>query len=677
MGKPSGKKKKLSGGRLSETNSRNSRSGEHSPRVFDEDMTIFIEMAHELKEEGNKLFQRRDYEGAILKYDKAIKLLPKNHIDVAYLHSNIAACYMQMRPEEYYKAINECNMALEVSPKYSKALLKRAKCFEALNRLDLAWRDVDTVVHSEPNNLTAMEISERVKKAMEKKGIKLDDKEVVSPPEPVVVKEKTRRKRTPKSEEKVVVKEEKNSEVKEEPTKVVKLVFGEDIRWAQIPANCTMLQLREIVLNKFPGLKAMLVKYKDKEGDLVTITATEELRWAAESADPQGSLRLHVVEVNPEQEPLFEEVNNGSSVQGLDRSHNGISENGSSKHDEGRNSSNYIDHWIVQFARLFKNHVGFDSDGCLDLHEIGMKLYAEAMEDTITSEEAQEIFQISEEKFQEMAALALFNWGNVHMSRARKRLFLSEDASNESILDQVKGAYEWARAEYIKAGKRYEEALKIKPDFYEGLLALGQQKFDQARLSWYYAIGSKVDLETWPSSEVLELFDSSEDNMERGMEMWEEMEEKRIKELSKPNKEALLLQKMGLEGYFNEISKDEAAEQASNMKSQINILWGTMLYERSVVEFKLGLPIWEECLMAAVEKFKLAGTSPIDIAVMIKNHCANETAQEGLGFNIDEIVQAWNEMYDAKRWISGVSSFRLEPLFRRRAPKLHHVLEHM
>ncbi|OAY85548.1 hypothetical protein ACMD2_12272 [Ananas comosus] len=142
--------------------------------------------------------------------------------------------------------------------------------------------------------------------------------------------------------------------------------------------------------------------------------------------------------------------------------------------------------------------------------------------------------------------------------------------------------------------------------------------------------------------------------MERGMEMWEEMEEKRIKELSKPNKETLLLQKMGLEGYFNEISKDEAAEQASNMKSQINILWGTMLYERSVVEFKLGLPIWEECLMAAVEKFKLAGTSPIDIAVMIKNHCANETAQEGLGFNIDEIVQAWNEMYDAKRWISGV-----------------------
>ncbi|KAG0500965.1 hypothetical protein HPP92_001037 [Vanilla planifolia] len=55
--------------------------------------------------------------------------------------------------------------------------------------------------------------------------------------------------------------------------------------------------------------------------------------------------------------------------------------------------------------------------------------------------------------------------------------------------------------------------------------------------------------------------------------------------------------------------------------------------------------------MAAVEKFKLAGASPTDIAVMIKNHCANGTTQEGLGFKIDEIVQAWNEMHDAKMWI--------------------------
>ncbi|XP_008795825.1 protein PHOX1 [Phoenix dactylifera] len=676
MGKPAGKKKKQSGSKASDTNSKHSRSSEHSPKVFDEDTTVFIDMAQDMKEEGNKLFQRRDYEGAILKYEKAIKLLPKSHVDVAYLRSNIAACYMQISPAEYHRAINECNLALEVSPKYTKALLKRARCFEALNRLEWACRDVDVVLSLEPNNLTALEISERVKKTMEKKGIKLDDKTIILPPEVVPLKEKSKKKKSHKAADKVVMKE-KHSDVKEEPMKVVKLVLGEDIRMAKIPANCSMLQLREIVRNKFPGPKAVLVKYKDKEGDLVTITASEELKWAEESADPQGSIRLYITEVNPEQEPLLEEAKNGSVLQKLDRNNNSISENGSTRYDEDKSSSTCIDDWIVQFARLFRNHVGFDSDSYLDLHELGMKLYSEAMEDTVTSEEAQEIFELAEEKFQEMAALALFNWGNVHMSRARKRLFLSENASKESILAQAKAAYEWAQAEYVKAGKRYEEALKIKPDFYEALLALGQQQFEQAKLSWYHAIGSKVDLETWPSADVLELFNNAEDNMERGTEMWEEMEEQRLKELSMPSKEKTLLQKMGLDGYFKDVSNDEAAEQASNMRSQINILWGTLLYERSIVEFKLGFPIWEECLMAAVEKFKLAGASPTDIAVMIKNHCANKTTQEGLGFKIDEIVQAWNEMYDAKRWMTGVSSFRLEPLFRRRVPKLHHALEHV
>lgn len=55
----------------------------------------------------------------------------------------------------------------------------------------------------------------------------------------------------------------------------------------------------------------------------------------------------------------------------------------------------------------------------------------------------------------------------------------------------------------------------------------------------------------------------------------------------------------------------------------------------------------------------------------------NDAKMAGLGFKIDEIVQAWNEMYDAKRWQIGVPSFRLEPLFRRRVPRLHHILENI
>lgn len=667
MGKPTGKKKHSQETAAAQKPGKSSKTMTERPssKALDEDTAMFISMSQELKEEGNKLFQKRDHEGAMLRYEKAVKLLPKNHIDVAYLRSNMAGCYMQMGLGEYPRAINECNLALEVSPKYSKALLKRATCYQALNRLDFAFRDVNIVLSMEPNNLSALEILESVKKEMIEKAIDIDEKlKEIGLDSTVdaqgasrlrkVVKEKVKKKKkTGKDEEKkaddttvvedktsdiedkevvtnIVEEEEVTKAVSEEEkvvTKTVKLVFGDDIRWAQLPVHCSIRLVRDIVRDRFPSLKGVLVKYRDQEGDLVTITTTEELRFAELLGDSQSSLRLYIAEVSLDQEPAYDGVVSQDEVHKVEKEPSNVADNGRAGEVEKR--PNCIEEWIVQFARLFKNHVGFDSDTYLNLHELGMKLYSEAMEDTVTSEEAQELFEIAADKFQEMAALALFNWGNVHLSRARKRIFFAEDGSQESILAQVKVAYDWAKKEYSKAGMRYEEALKIKPDFYEGLLALGHQQFEQAKLCWYYATGDKIDLESRPSQEVLDLYNKAEDSMDKGMQMWEEMEEQRLNGLCKYDKYKAELHKMGLDGLFKEIAPKETAERAANMSSQIYLLWGTLLYERSVVEYKLELPTWEECLEVAVEKFELAGASPTDIAVMIKNHCANATALEG------------------------------------------------
>ncbi|KAM0013290.1 putative protein PHOX1-4 [Helianthus debilis subsp. tardiflorus] len=51
-----------------------------------------------------------------------------------------------------------------------------------------------------------------------------------------------------------------------------------------------------------------------------------------------------------------------------------------------------------------------------------------------------------------------------------------------------------------------------------------------------------------------------------------------------------------------------------------------MLYERSSMEYKLGLLYWHECLEIAVEKFEVAGVSLMDIAVIVRNHCSNDSA---------------------------------------------------
>ncbi|KAL2338447.1 hypothetical protein Fmac_012893 [Flemingia macrophylla] len=702
--------------------------GDSGPGAYDDDTMVFISMSQDLKNEGNKLFQKRDLEGAMLKYEKALKLLPRNHIDVSYLRSNMAACYMQMGLSEFPRAIHECDLALEVTPKYSKALLKRARCYEALNRLDIALRDVTTVVRMEPNNLMALEILEKVKSALEEKGFRVDDTLIEVPPDYVespnafppenVLKEKRHKKKANREEEKApdekipekqteekkaegesgivviekkintskkkgkdkidekkadikeVIEERSNGRKEDVPKKTAKLIFGDDIRCTELPSNCSLFQLREVIPDRFPGLGAVLVKYRDQEGDLVTITSDDELRWAETASN--GSMRLYIVEATSEQDTPFEKLNvKVGKMVGM----NGALENacvGKAKEIVG---SSCIEDWIIQFAKLFKNHVGFESDRYLDFHELGMKLYSEALEETVTSEEAQGLFDMASDKFQEMAALALFNWGNVHMSRARKKVYFTEDSSKEHLCEQIKSSYEWALEEYAKAGEKYEAAIKIKSDFHEGFLALGLQQFEQAKLSWYHALSSNVDLLTWPSTEVLHLYNNAEENMEKGMQIWEESQKQNLCKTSDSNDVGIHWQNMGMDGLLKNVSLDELAAQEAHMRSQINLLWGTMLYERSIVEFKLGLPIWHESLEVAIDKFELAGASPTDIAVILKNHCSNDTAVDGLAFRIDEIVQAWNEMYKAKRWQSGVPSFRLEPLFRRRVSKIYHPFE--
>lgn len=715
-----GKKNKQVGEKSVCDSGNQSKTGENSSKAYDKDTMVFIAMSQELKDEGNRLFQKRDHEGAMLKYEKAVALLPRNHIDVSCLRSNIAACYMQMGLSEYPRAIHECNLALEVTPRYSKALLKRARCYEALNRLDLALRDVNSVLKMEPNNIMALEISERVKNELSEKGLKVAETVYELPPDyveppyvpPEVVKEKAHKKKNKKVEvtaadktitekqaeekfedkkaedriekkkaedciekkkaedgiekkaedsienkkadetieekkpgnksKKKAAKEkidEKKADVKEvveekvnvrnedTPKKTAKLVHGEDIRWAELPVNCSLLQLREVIGHRFPSLGAVLVKYRDHEGDLVTITSDEELRWAEMSAKLQSSIRLYIVDADPEQDPFFGKI---TEKKGQKPVINNSPQNGSAGKEKETVNSSCIEDWIIRFAQLFKNHVGFESDRYLDFHELGMKLYSEAMEETVTSEEAQGLFDMAGSKFQEMAALALFNWGNVYMSRARKKVNVTEESSKEHLFEQIKNSYDWALKEYKTAGEKYEAAVKIKSDFYEGFLALGQQQFEQAKLSWYYAISCNIDSATWPSSEILQLYNNAEENMEKGMQIWEEFERRYSSETFKSKDVKLHLQDMASNGVLPNISEEEEhAAQAANLRSQINLLWGTMLYERSIVEFKLGLPVWHECLEVAVEKFELAGASPTDIAVMLKNHCSNNTATEG------------------------------------------------
>ncbi|KAL5988056.1 hypothetical protein ACLOJK_035819 [Asimina triloba] len=769
MGKSGGRKKKAANNPTTAPDSVVSRPAPPAPPApaangVDLDSSIFLKRAHELKEEGNRRFQSKDYAGALHQYDQALKLTPKTHPERAVFHSNRAACLMQMKPVDYDAVVAECSLALQVQPRFGRALLRRARAFEALSRYEMSMQDVQVLLAADPDHRDALEIAGRLRVALGPRQEAQQD--LQSQPSPAALGASAVRgapigglgpclparsvppKKTtvgirhekpqsptknqlpnspsnrpePKPLSRAVLKlfkdtpepapclDKDNKEitlensatsvpfrpVRELPSvsvvthwRPLKLVYDHDIRLARMPANCNFRVLREIVATRFPSSKSVLIKYKDRDGDLVTITGTYELRIAescidgpvpkektegleTHKSDALAVLRLHIVEVSPDQEPLIVEEEEkpvqdplveddgvkgddsathssigDSMLDGVDNeavktgSEEAVAEKETAAEKTGEDANPTeckeveIDDWLFEFAQLFRTQVGIDPDAHLDLHELGMELCSEALEESVTSEEAQTLFDMAASKFQEVAALAFFNWGNVYMCAARKRILLDEAAPKEVMTAQLQAAYNWVHERYTLAGKKYEEAIQIKSDFYEGLLALGQQHFETAKLHWSFALANKVDLTAWDFKETIGLFDSAEIKMRAATEMWEKLEEQRSKELKDPTaskKDELLKRRkkhgVGLDGQPSgngqgELTPEEAAEQAAVMKSQIHLFWGNMLFERSQVEFKLGLAGWEKNLDAAVERFRLAGASEADIAVVLKNHASN------------------------------------------------------
>jgi tetratricopeptide (TPR) repeat protein len=696
------------------------------------DAAVLLRRAHELKEEGNRLFQSRDYPAALRQYELALRLAPRGHPDRAVFHSNRAACLLQLRPVDHRAVAEECSLALQAEPRFPRALLRRARALEALGRHELALADTLALLALDPDHRDAVDLAHRLRSRISPSSASpheptsrpspaaLGASAVVAglgpslpsrpfpkkqsppspPPPPQQQPTPAMSKFNPSPAPKLVPFPNSPSSSAKASTadlsqktvpalsvpssqpvtrtalidrKVVtrwrplKLVYGHDIRLGQMPEKCSFQTLREVVAKRFPSSKAVLMKYKDADGDLVTITCTAELRLAEAcgvgtdvTEDKLPVLRLHVVEVSPEQEPplpaeelKLEEEEEELLVTGEDSSSHtsvevtnaevtkpdletGVAEQGTvtGKKDCGHAECKEaeIDDWLLQFAELFRNQVGIDADAHLDLHELGMELCSEALEETVTSEEAQSLFEMAAAKFQEVAALALFNWGNVHMCAARKRIPLDESSPKEIMSAQLRTAYDWVRERYALAGHKYEESLKIKQDFYEGLLALGQQHFETAKLHWSFALADKVDLSIWDSSETFKLFDSAEEKMRAATEMWEKVEEQRMLELKTPGaseKDEVLKKRRkqhSADGQ-GELTPDEAAEQAAVMRQQIHLFWGNMLFERSQVEFKLGVGDWKKNLDASVERFKLAGASESDISTVLKNHFSNAVSE--------------------------------------------------
>ncbi|KYN27304.1 Mitochondrial import receptor subunit TOM70, partial [Trachymyrmex cornetzi] len=102
-----------------------------------------LQKAQKYKNAGNVHFSMGKYNEAIVQYNKAIDICPKENVDdLAIFYYNRATTYKQLKKYNSVKA--DCTKALELNPKYTKALLCRARTLEQQGDLEAALKDITT-----------------------------------------------------------------------------------------------------------------------------------------------------------------------------------------------------------------------------------------------------------------------------------------------------------------------------------------------------------------------------------------------------------------------------------------------------------------------------------------------------------------------------------------------------
>ena len=135
------------------------------------------------KNEGNQLYSQRKFLEAIEKYSEAIELSP-----TAVYFCNRAACYSNLK--EFQNAIQDCEEAIKLDPKYIKAFHRKALAYENLEDYRSALNEFTAVCALEgfknqnsmaaPDRLLKIISQQRTKAIMETKVYSMPSETFIS-----------------------------------------------------------------------------------------------------------------------------------------------------------------------------------------------------------------------------------------------------------------------------------------------------------------------------------------------------------------------------------------------------------------------------------------------------------------------------------------------------------------
>jgi len=620
-----------------------------TPEVVDTERATEVA---ELKRSGNNQFAERDFQKALDTYDKAVKMLPEASAEKADILSNKAACYIQMK--RFKEAVRECSAALTSSPGFSKALTRRSRAYESQGLFKQALTDIQQVNRTDVASAETKESEKRLKDLVAGRR----------PP---------------------------GSSARNIGTRVppivyfgAKCTYEDETRTIHLSHATSYAELLDVVRSKFSFVGPFLIKYQDKDGDLITVSARSDIANAiaevltayertvsthSSRLNPQfPPVKFKIVKVESEEQvpvPPEDEVRERkqfiANQRALEKARQAkLAE----KRPEaaGEEAVYEIDDWLVDFANLFRERTGIDPDRHVDMHNLGVEKCQKALEAVIHSPEALPIFDEAAEKFKEVTCVGLLNWGNVYLCVGHK--IGSEAASQGKKADEVETDI---LAYFDKAEDRYNEALKYKDDFYDGILALAQLEFERAKIkmgliveppedeskkeSETEAPPTKVPPEKPPTKEPVDeekaqqaaaqamneamkkalkrvdaaklplvqpLIDRSWEIYAKSVKLGIDLDAQREKEKEKKAAK----EKAKADGQPDTKTESSAKEENPDepgLKTHALVMWGNVIFEQSQILAATGGD-WKPSLDEAIAKFKEAGCNEKDINQALKTH---------------------------------------------------------
>ncbi|XP_072901236.1 mitochondrial import receptor subunit TOM70 [Hemitrygon akajei] len=145
---------------------------EGADRKEETDNQSMLDRAQSAKNKGNKYFKAGKFEQAIQCYTEAISLCPLDQKqDLSTFYQNRAAAFEQQ--QKWKEVAEDCSKAVELNPKYIKALYRRAKAYEKLDNKKECLEDVTAVCILEGfQNQQSMLLADKVLKQLGKEKAK-------------------------------------------------------------------------------------------------------------------------------------------------------------------------------------------------------------------------------------------------------------------------------------------------------------------------------------------------------------------------------------------------------------------------------------------------------------------------------------------------------------------------